>query len=195
MKNKNLLILGGVALVIIVAGYLWLNRSSNNDSPQVADDSQVVQQEANIVMSAFEGSGSVMCAYKQENVQATVYIKNGMVRMDSIGDGESSSGNVIIKDDTLWAWETGSTEGLTIENISQYESDPNMASEYAVNEEYISEQIEENKANCSEQNIADGIFEIPSEVVFQDFSSNLEDIQEQLPEGYELPEGYQIPSN
>jgi len=197
--NKKLLIIGGIILVVAIGGYLLLNKGTNplsqTSSPQNAE------QAANMMMNAFEGSGSVKCTYENENGSAITYIKNGMVRVESSGSEEGKNRNVIMKNDTLWTWETGSSEGFMMKNVSQNQDDPNVPEEDKMTAEKIRNEINQNQAQCMNGNIVDSMFDPPANVVFKDFSAMMEEVQTQmpkdfkLPEGVELPEGFDYPSN
>lgn len=187
--NRNLLIVGAVILVAAVGGYLLLNRSTSSPTN---GGSQNPDETANMVMSAFEGSGSVKCTFQDETSTGTAYIKNGMVRVESSGTDSAQYGNVIMKNDTVWVWETGNTEGFVMENISQYQDTEAAPSGY-VDPEEVREEITQNEANCNEENISDDMFNPPTNVTFESFSSMMEGIESQLPEGYELPEGVELP--
>jgi hypothetical protein len=197
--NKNLLIIGAIVLVVAIGGYLLLNKGANplsqTSSPQNAE------QQANMIIKAFEGSGSVKCTYEDESGSFTTYIKNGKVRVESSGSEEGKNGNVIMKNDTLWTWETGSSEGFMMKNVSQNQDDPNVPEEDKMTAEEIRNEIEQNQAQCMNENIQDSMFDPPANVVFQDFSAMMEEVQTQmpkdfeLPEGVELPEGFEYPSN
>lgn len=197
--NKKLLIVGGIILVAAIGGYLLLNRGTNLLS--TTSGPQNAEQAANMMMNAFEGSGSVKCTYEDENGSATTYVKNGMVRVESSGSSEGQNGNVIMKNDTLWTWETGSSEGFMMKNVSQYQDDPNVPEESKMTAEEIRSEIEQNQAKCTNENITDSLFDAPTNVVFQDFSAMMEEVQTQmpkdleLPEGVKLPEGFEYPSN
>jgi len=193
--NKNLLIIGGVILVVAVGGYFLMNRGtspiSQTSNPQ--NDEQLVS----VITNAFGGSGSIKCTYSDETSQGIAYIKNGMVKVESKGTDGAQYGNAIMKNDTLWTWETGGAEGFMMTNISQYQGD--VPEGYSTDPNKIRAQIEQSRPDCNEENIADSVFEPPTNVKFEDFSSMMEDIQTpegfELPEGVELPEGYTYPSN
>lgn len=199
--NKNLLIAGAVVIIVAVGAFLFINNSSNNTSSSNNNDSLGSEAEQ-LVMSAFEGAGSVKCTYHDEVSMGTFYVKNGMVRAETTSPEEQGQdGNFILKNDTVWIWQTGATEGYMMTNISKYQSDPNVPDGYSVDEESVRQNIEENQAECNSENIDDSLFEAPQDVVFTDFSSTIENIQNQMPseieipEGITLPEGYEIPGN
>ncbi len=190
--NKKLLLIVGAVLVVAVGAYLFLNKSSSPSS-QTSNNPQSPEQLSNMVMSAFEGSGSIKCTFADENSQGTAYIKNGMVRFESVGTDSAKPTNAVMKNDTVWTWETGGTEGFMMKNISQYQNDPNVPEENKVTADKVREQISQNEANCNKENIPDSMFDTPADVVFADFSSMMEDAQNQIPEGFELPEGVELP--
>ncbi len=190
--NKKLLLIVGAVLVVAVGAYLFLNKSSSPSS-QTSNNPQSPEQLSNMVMSAFEGSGSIKCTFADENSQGTAYIKNGMVRFESVGTDSAKPTNAVMKNDTVWTWETGGTEGFMMKNISQYQNDPNVPEENKVTADKVREQISQNEANCNKENISDSMFDTPADVVFADFSSMMEDAQNQIPEGFELPEGVELP--
>ena len=197
--NKNLLIIGAVVLVVAIGGYLLLNKGANPLSQ--TSGPQNAEQVENMMMNAFEGSGSVKCTFQDETSSGITYVKNGMVRVESSGSSEGQNGNVIMKNDTLWTWETGSLEGFMMKNVSQYQDDPNVPEESKTTTDEIRNRMEQNQAQCTNENIQDSVFDPPANVVFQDFSAMMDDVQTQipkdfeLPEGVELPEGYQMPGN
>lgn len=187
--NRNLLIAGGVILVLAVGAYFLLNK--NSDSP-LGGSIQNPDQTADMVMSAFEGSGSVKCTFQDDTSAGTAYIKNGSVRVESSGTDDAQYGNVIMKNDTVWVWETGKTEGFMMENISQYQDDQAAPSGY-VDPNEVREQVTQNNAECNNEMISDDMFNPPSDVTFQSFSSMMQDAENSLPEGFELPEGVELP--
>lgn len=197
--NKKVLIVGGIVLFAAIGGYLLLSRGTNSLS--TTSGPQNAEQAANMLMNAFEGSGSVKCTYEDENGSVTTYVKNGMVRIESSGSSEGQNGNAIMKNDTLWTWETGSSKGFMMKNVSQYQDDPNVPEENKMTAEEIRTDIEQNQAQCTNKNISDSMFDAPTNVVFQDFSTMMEEVQTQmpkdfeLPDGAEFPEGFEYPSN
>lgn len=198
--NRNLLIVVGVVVAAAIGGYFLINKG-DDASNKYSNNSNSAEQVADLAMKAFGGKGSVKCTYQDESSQGTVYIKNGMVKVESTGTDNAQYGNVIMKNDTVWTWETNSTEGYIMENISQYQNDPKVPEEYNVNADSVREQVTQNEANCNEENIPDNTFDPPASIKFQSFSSMMEDVESQLPDGYQLPEGidlpegYQLPSN
>ncbi len=197
--NKKLLLAGGGILVLAVVGYFLMNQNGTTTLNDSATNTQDPEQVQNIVMGAFEGSGSIKCTYQNEESLGTAYIKNGMVRAENTTSGGVRPSNVIYKNDTAWVWETGAVEGFMMTNISRYQG--SVPEGYTTDPSEIRSQIEQNRPTCNEENISDDMFNAPSDVVFTDFSSMMEDVQTQipedfvLPEGVELPEGFVIPSN
>lgn len=193
MNTKLLLIVGGVLVIAVIAFVVYRNSSSN---PLTENNTQMnVDEVADTVMNAFNGSGSVKCTYQNDSTQGITYIKNGMIRVESTGGENDSMGNVIMKNDTLWGWEANSTEGFMMENISKYQDDESVPDDYKLNSENVRAQISENQGKCNNENISDSMFDPPANVKFQNYSSMMEEIKKDLPEGIELPEGYEMPSN
>lgn len=177
--NRTTLIIVGLILLVLVGAFVFFQirgQSIPEDVNMVANDTQSGNEPANVALNAFEGSGSVKCTYQEETTNVTAYIKKGMVKIESTGEGETQYGNVIIKNDTLWTWETDGTNGFTMENISSYR-DSEAAGQYGINPDEVRKQITESNTVCNEENIPDGTFDVPSNINFQNFSSMMEGME------------------
>lgn len=195
--NKKILIVGGV--VVVIAGALAFITNRNNSSQQQiskAPSPQASEEAVNLVLSAFEGNGSVKCTYNNNDSVGTAYVKNGMVRVEGTTTSDDRDGNLILKNDTLWAWETGDDTGFMLTNVSQFQEDSaDIPEGYTTNTSDIKRTIEESNPTCNVENIPDSAFDPPANVKFQDYSSLKDDIKSQIPDGFELPKGISLPGN
>lgn len=200
--NKKILIVGGIIVAIAAALAFILTRNNPQEEATQTSSPQVPEEAANLVLSAFQGKAAVKCTYNNNDSIGTAYIKNGMVRIEGTTTSDDRSGNLILKNDTMWTWETGDDSGFMLTNISQLQKDSaNIPEGYSTDSSDIRKTIEDSNPTCDSANIPDSTFEPPTDVKFQDYSSMTDDIRDQipddfkLPEGVELPEGYQYPSN
>lgn len=190
--NTRLLIPIAIIAVVAIGGIAFL---SINKSPQNSSQKSTESVVTDLFADAFGGSGSIKCEFEEETSTGTAYIKNGMVRIDGVGTNGQQSGSVIFKDNIVYAWEEGSTQGYMLDT-SQLEKPEDGASQLGfTSAEDIRSEIEKNKPNCSKESIDDSIFDPPVDVDFQSFESLFKDALEGLPEDTQLPEGFQLPES
>lgn len=197
MMNRRLLIVAGLVLTIAVGVYLFQNNNpstqSGSNGSVNSNNSQNIEEVVSMVMDAYEGTGSIKCTFQDETSQGIAYIKNGNVRVESSGIDGAQYGNVIISNDTLWLWEDGGSEGFIVENISQFQQDPDTNGDDFFDVDKVRDQIAQDGANCNPENISESMFEPPVGIDFQNSNAALEEANIQIPEGFELPEGIELP--
>lgn len=195
--NKKIVIIGGIAVAAAVVLAFFLNRDNVSEQKIKGDLSSQGQKEAvDLVLSAFEGRGSIKCTYSNNDSIGTAYVKNGMVRVEGTAISDGRDGNIILKNDTLWAWGTGDDTGFMLTNVSEFQKDlANSSEEYVTDTSNIRKTIEESSPTCNAEDISDSVFDPPANVKFQDYSSLKDDIKSQIPDGFELPKGISLPGN
>lgn len=181
---KNGLIIAAVVVIAMlgIGGFFLLNQGSSPSSSNPQSNDSMVQSDnelANMFMDAFEGSGSIVCTYQDEESQGTAYIKNGMVMAETSGTDGAQYGNVILKDDTVWVWEANSNEGFMMENISEHQGDTSMFEQYSTDPDEIRREIEQNRPNCRQENVPESMFVPPSNVNFQTIEGMMEGMMEE----------------
>lgn len=183
-NNRVLLILGGVLLVILVVGFL-ISRSGGQVPGMTSSPSD-------LVTSALTGSGSVKCEYTGEDgAVVTAYVKNGMVRTN-ISGGPEGDGSFLMKGKTFWTWQDSTKQGMTytVPDVTPVETEA-VESEGNMSEKVASD-LEKYKDSCTSENVSDSMFEVPSDVSFQDLSQVMNgSIPDAMQQGVEIPQDYQ----
>lgn len=154
--NRNfLLLLSSGALLLALSLYFFVPQTP----PPVLSNTE--EQNADIALQAFQGTGSVKCVIESGETPGTIYIKNGKVRFISANPKSAEVGNAILKGDTGYAWQEGAREGMKADT-----NNPLVQGYMSV--DAIKEQIDKNSPVCIEEPIDDKLFTPPSDVVFSD---------------------------
>ena len=126
------------------------------------------------------------CEYTMEGITATTYMK-GEKRIKTMTVTPQGSAESIIRDDMLYSWDPNSKKGIKMKLEKQDMPSQDMPK---VSPEYIKEQAMNVK--CSPAKFGDEMFEVPTDVEFQDMTELLKQMQEQLEQlgDMEMPEGY-----
>lgn len=180
--NKNLIIAGVVAAVILIAigGFLLMGQKkitssvTQNPVPTKQEDKTLFTS----IKDALSKSLSLECGFKDEAGRETKsYIKNGAVRADMMGSRPEETGSVIIKDKKMYYW-TGQTGFMAeILDVTPAVTGAQPNTKQGVTEEQnIMESLEKYKNDCKTAIVADALFTPPTNVKFQDYSQMMKKI-------------------
>ena len=118
--NKTLPIIIVIAVVVIGAGaYMLFGRSKSavpTDSITVSTettDTSVSETFSGTLKEAISLGVGMKCTYNVGGYEYEGYIKGENYR-GKMMTAEGKTGTVIVKDDCMWTWEEGDTEGLKI---------------------------------------------------------------------------------
>ncbi|MEI6533179.1 MAG: hypothetical protein WCO06_05065 [Candidatus Roizmanbacteria bacterium] len=183
--NKNTLVGIVVVVLIIISGigYFYTKKTSTapveritrNDSsansPEVIPSIEVKQNSVlNNLSDIFSKRLSLKCQFKYpESTDTTVYIKNGAIAM------QLSKSNVIMKDKTMYVWEEGKKEGMTMDfDPTKYTAPTGSANTTQPSGDEKSgigqfmKELEAYKQSCTPSVVSDSLFTPPPDIKFVD---------------------------
>ena len=112
--NKNIIVGVIVVIVVLLAGYGWMNRGAAD----LNEDGDNAAATAGSFRSLLAMSGSQKCEFSQEaegnESSGTVYVADGMMRGDfsTMMDGTAKIGHMIVKDEQVFVWVDGEAQGM-----------------------------------------------------------------------------------
>lgn len=184
--NKMFLIIGAVAVVVVLLLGAFMLRGGSSSVPGMAQNPQ------DLIASAMTGTGSVKCEYTGEDgAVVTAYIKNGQVRTDITG-GPDGGGSFLMKDKTTWTWSDSTKEGVmfVLPEITPVAGQATGEMQTASDE--VAADLEQYKDSCKSETVSDSVFEVPTDVNFQDFSSMMSGMEQEIQsQMQEIPQEYQ----
>lgn len=144
---------------------------------------------ADVVSNALTDSGSVKCEYTdEEGRQITAYVKGERIRTDITGGTEGAM-SMIYKDNTSWTWDTATKQGMlfTAPEVTPGEGEKVTVEEGPATQDSneVKAELEKYKESCTNQTIADTMFEPPADVKFQDYSQMMQQQMNQIPAEYQ----------
>lgn len=176
--NKRIIILGVVVVAILAAAFFFLmpKTSPLNNNGTKTGNNNTPEQNADLFTQAFTGNESVKCAFTQEGSSATAYIKQGKIRIDSMGTDGAQYGNAIINGNMVYVWQTGNNTGYKIDT-STYEGANGMSGQEFTDPEKIKQEVQQSQPSCNKENIDDSVFTPPASVTFSDYSQMMQQFQ------------------
>ncbi len=198
--NKKILIAGAAVLVLLlgVGGFLLFVKKNVEKQEVVMQPQQKQETEmqgANPVKDLFakalQGNSSIKCTYTNESGTGTFYVKNGMMRMETQVAGKNAS--MIFKKPYVYSWQEGSTQGMKMDT-SQTAPTGTQQKQYTSPED-VQANLDKYRPNCSEESVADSMFELPSNVTFSDLSETMKNVMQKMPSGVMIPHVTGMPEN
>ncbi len=162
--NKNLLIIGAVAVIVLAIGGYWLYFGRDRGQKESAP-SETPQEESFVgkIADALKLGKAMKCTWSGDEGTATFHIKGNQYR----GEVTSEEGkvNYIMRGNCIYVWQEGEEEGLkwcwTSEEAEEWTEDfEGEASGAALGYQY----------SCQATVISDSLFTLPSGVEFMDLS-------------------------
>ncbi|KKP47462.1 MAG: hypothetical protein UR39_C0004G0068 [Candidatus Woesebacteria bacterium GW2011_GWA1_33_30] len=177
---------GKIVLFIIIGIFLlglvgWVSYSKFKGNKTVSTGSN--SEKSGIftsVKDALTQKLTLSCEFTDETgTVVKSYIKNGAVRVSSIGNGDNVQANeIIIKDKKMYMWEPKTKAGFIYIIPDQTEnSQVGTTNQDVVSSESYLNMIDQYKDSCKVATVADSYFTAPTDVNFQDMSKLLEDLQ------------------
>jgi hypothetical protein len=185
LRNKKLIVIVAFILVLIAVGASYF-RSKNNDDVNITESKNVFTS----VKEALTKNITLACEFNESESTFRSYIKNGAVRIITSGDNSIQAGEMIMKDNRMYVWDSKTKEGFVYDIPKDVDGDSEgigMASQEVVSSERYLDMIDKYKDSCKVATLDDSFFTPPTDVKFQDMSKFLEDLKSQMPQGYELP--------
>jgi len=153
-KNPKKLIIVLVILVVLVAA-AFLIKSKGVKTTGLSGGSVF-----NSIEDAIAKSLSLKCEYKVGENTTIAYVKGNSVKIEGSWEGNNSS-IVIMKDNKLWTWDTVKKEGVILPLDMGEEEESTTGKD-------IIGGIEAQREFCKVSVFSDSIFDVPTDVKFQD---------------------------
>lgn len=184
LRGKTLVIVG-LILLILVAGGAFYFKGQTTSVGTTSTDRNIFTS----VKDALSKKMTLVCDFKDETgASVKSYIKNGAVRVSTMGESSDKSGEIIIKNKMMYMWDTKSKQGF-VYNLPDQENNENgggVTEDNAVNSESYFSMIDRYKDSCKVGTVEDSYFEVPKDINLQDMSKLLEDMKNNIPQ-YNLP--------
>lgn len=160
-------VIGVIAVALIL--YFVLNQPKSDDAAKTSVQTPATTTSQKTLKELVAAGRPVRCEFKDTNAQGSVYIADQKVRGDftAVVDGKAVMSHMISADNTSYIWLDGQTTGFKI----TVDADQTVADGEA---NTPSQGIDENKKldySCSEWSKDEAVFNAPTTVSFQDFSS------------------------
>jgi len=167
--------------VLAIVGYYTL---SNGPAAEVSQ---------NLTKGASENldlQKKIICNYSDGEFDTTAYIKEGQARVD----GVSASGNTssIIKGNTTWHWDPATKAGITLTlDDSNRQAVEDIAGDF-ISKESLDDKLDSSDSDCRNEDFDDSLLEVPSDVTFQDMSTQMNEMMDKIPQDVrdQIPEEY-----
>lgn len=191
---KKIILIIAILVVFGIGGYFYLNSRGLTSKTLLTIGNKSTRKVFNNLQEALSKSMNLKCVYKDEKgLETTTYIKNGNVRvmMTNSKDPEELN-NIIIKDKKMYMWSDQTKKGFVFEDTEPYTSPyPTFEVKKELEpekkpglqqQESILAQIEKYKDACKVEKIADSMFNIPTNVQFEDMNKVQEQMMKQIPQ-------------
>lgn len=184
-----------VGAVVLGAGAYFL--SQNKGQLPTAQPEQQNQQESTSgqdsgqqerftgTLKKMLGLGkSLKCSWRRgEEGSGTTWVKNEMFYNEVTSEGQQ--GRVIFKDDCMWSWQEGKTQGVKM-CFSPEQADEMLSGETESSQESEDSQTETTEANvptdveynCQPAVVSDAKFNPPKDIQFMDMDQLMQGMQE-----------------
>lgn len=182
MKNKKLLIIGGIVIAILVVGGVFLATRSKDDksqqSAQTNTEASGAGTESTSLNSLLSSGQNKKCTYSYKDESGntsngTVYITSGKMRgyfTATTANGEVKS-NILILDSGQYGWQEGSATGYKF----------NINTDNAQQQNQSQQSVDQNKNydfSCTSWSVDDSQFAMPAGVTFTDLSAQAQQVQQ-----------------
>lgn len=186
-KKKVVMVIAAVLLLVLVGGVSYSKFKNGGDislNKEVTDSNNIFTS----VKDALSKNITLICEFNDDGSSVKSYIKNGSVRVTTVGQADTAqSGEIIIRNKKMYMWDNKSKQGFSYDIPDSDNDSVGMNSGEIVKSEAYLEMIDKYKDSCKVANVEDSYFELPADVVFQDMAKFIEDLKSQVPQGFELP--------
>lgn len=179
-------------LLLGVGGFLFMNMQNKSQQQPAETESARTgpgseQDVFTSIKDALSKSVSLECTYKDDaGAENKTYIKAGAVRTMMTAKNTDDPNNFIMKDSKMYSWNETSKKGFMMKfeipkDISPLPTSAVKGEQPTENqgESYLA-QIEKYKDACKPGVVDESLFTPPADVTFQDYSSMMEKVQEQM---------------
>lgn len=159
MKKKNLFILIALILIVVIAAFFVFKGKGSKGTGSTQGGGVFGS-----IQDAITKSLSLKCEYKTGDNTTIAYVKGTSVRIEGNFDGKNNSA-AIMKDNKLWTWDTATKQGVVFPLDTGKAEDANATSKGIISG------LENEKQFCKVSIFSDTIFDVPTDVKFQDLGN------------------------
>ncbi|MGB9911310.1 MAG: hypothetical protein ACPLKP_01755 [Microgenomates group bacterium] len=178
--KKSLIALIPLALILIaVLGYKFLNKknissSKQFPSPSFQSSESISPTESTSAKEKASSKINLVCRYRpNEKIEVISYLKEGKIFSEIKGENQGFDKFLFFNDTgKIYYWNSSTKQGFTLTATT---AQPNTQFEFKNTDEYLG-QMEKYRPDCREESLNDELFNIPSDVNFQD----MEKLQEMM---------------
>lgn len=181
MSTKMKIIVGVVILLVLGIGAFMFMGNSGKSLTQNNGMMGKSSSPFSSIQEALSKNLSLQCDVTDPQGHKTVsYIKNGKIRVDITGATTAENGSVIMRDNKMYFW--NNKGGISMEfNIDELgkqgaNSTPDQSGTGQNPQAYV-DMMEKYKESCKNATVSDSLFEVPTNVKFQDFSEMMKMMQ------------------
>ena len=214
MSKRNLLIVGGVVVLLLVVGFLLFGRKSM--TPSLSGDATPKQSAGNEdksgsslftkaqeIKDAITGGQKLKCSYKitegeGAGTESVYYVQGKKFRSSFTADGETF--NSVSDGEVVYSWSTKTNQGTKMnitcmedlaKSAPQTQGTANDQFDYEAPEEFVDDQSD---IRC--ESVSDVDFSVPSNINFTDACAEMKKVfeslskyKDQIPRDVNIPEG------
>lgn len=174
--NKKLIAPIAVVIILIIGGFLFLNKSQvavpaqTNTTNQVTDTAQ-----KSSFLDLFKSGTNQTCVITQDQNSGTVKISGDKSRVDMTTTSESKSieTHVIASADYLYMWNSESKDGFKFKN-EPAASTSTTPSEQSASKFDLNQQVD---LKCTPGTVDPSVFNLPSDIKFTDLAETMKKVE------------------
>lgn len=183
LKNKSVL-LAVIFIVLALSGY-FLYKSNNSKNTELKNGEESKNGSVfTSIKDALSKDVTLYCDFNEGNVSFKSYIKNGAVRVTTSSTEKGQSGDMIMKNNKMYIWDSTTKTGFIYDVPEDSESSNvsvDSSSSTTGSTNYLG-LIDQYKDSCKVTAVEDSLFVEPKDIDFKDMTKFLEDLQQQMPQ-------------
>lgn len=174
MKKSLPIIIGALVVLIGVLGYVYINKGKQVNTPTEVSEEAVSDDSTSDVFTgtlkdALKLGVAMKCTYQYEGNEYEGYVKGENYR-GKVTTAEGKTGEVIVKDDCIWSWSEGESQGIkTCTKDSEVEGEDGSIWDQPDNSVDTSINY-----RCQPTAISDSTFTPPSDIDFMDINAMMQ---------------------
>lgn len=173
--SKKLIIPVIVFLLLAVSGFVFLNSAKPVSAPTDTTTPTPSVSQKSSFLDLFKSGTSQTCEITQEQSRGTVKISGNKSRVDmtSTTEGKSIETHVIVSDDYLYMWNSGSKDGFKFKNESS--ASPTSTSSAQPSSKFdLNQQVD---LKCTPGSVDPSIFNLPADIKFTDLAETMKKVE------------------
>lgn len=181
MSKRNLTI-ATIAVLGLIGGFVYFNFNKSSQDGNSDNSSGVIGS----IKDVLNKDVTLSCEFNDQDSNFKSYIKNGAVRVTTIGKVKDQSGEMLMKDGKMYIWDLKTNEGFVTDipkNEDGSSQEVGMTAQNSVSSEAYLDLIDKYKDSCKVTAVEDSLFVVPANIDFKDMSKLFEELQQ-----YQMPQ-------